>query len=240
MKNKSFMLKYEIKGNDIQIAEVDLAPGQTVMAEAGTMLYMEAGITFEVKSHENEEAPFFEKVIAAGSRLLTGESLFFTHFKNEGTTRAKVAFTTSYPGTLVPLDLPQLTNNSVILQRDSFVCAAPNTKVSVYLNPNLRAGLLGGEGFILQKVTGQDTAIVHAAGSVIEKTLYNETLRVEPGSVVAFEESIKFDVESTGGLSSMVFGGEGLFLATLNGEGKVWLQSMPVRKLLYRLSAQSR
>lgn len=230
------MLKFEIKGNDIQIVELDLAPGQSVMAEAGTMLYVEEGITFEVQAHEDKDAPFFEKVLSAGSRFMTGESLFFTHFTNNNSTRAKVAFTTSYPGTLVPVELSQAVNQTLILQRDSFVCADPDTKVALHLNPNLRAGLFGGEGFFLQRLRGTGTAIVHAAGSVIEKTLYHETLRVEPGSIVAFEESISFDVDTTGSLRSMLFSGEGAFLATLSGEGRVWLQSMPVGKLLHRLT----
>ena len=230
------MLKFEIIGNDIQIIEVDLAPGEVVMAEAGMMLYIESGIEYEVLAHEGDEnAPFLEKVFSAGSRFLTGESLFFTHFKNTNTTRSKVAFTTSYPGTLVPIELEQSPNHSLILQRDSFVCADPSTQVGVHLNRNLSAGFLGGEGFVFQKLRGKGTAIVHAAGSVIEKTLYHDTLRVEPGSVVAFEESIAFDVETAGSLRSMLFGGEGAILATLSGEGRVWLQSMPIRKLLNRL-----
>ncbi|MGF1532637.1 MAG: AIM24 family protein [Bernardetiaceae bacterium] len=232
------MLKFEIKGHDTQIVEVTLSTNESVMAEAGTMLYMEEGIAFETRSYEAPDASFLERVIATGSRFLAGDALFFTHFTNTSAHRSRVAFTTAYPGSLIAIELGQCMHQRLILQKDSLVCAAPDTHVSIHLNPNLRTGLLGGEGFLLQKLQGEGTAILHAAGSVIEKTLYRETLRVEPGSVVAFEGSIELDVENTGNLSSMLWGGEGAFLATLSGEGRVWLQSMPVRKLLSRLSVR--
>src|SRR5690606_27728753 len=179
-----------------------------------------------------------DKLFQAGSRILTGESLFLTHFTNKGSMRSKVAFAAPYPGSIIPIDLRNV-NGSLIVQKDGFLCAAFGTKLSVTLNRKLGAGLLGGEGFILQRVEGDGKMFVHAGGTVIEKQLSGETLRIDTGCIVAYEPSLDFDIETTGSLKTMVFGGEGIFLATMRGTGKVWLQSMPIRKLIRALSPMS-
>ncbi|MBM3177398.1 MAG: TIGR00266 family protein [Bacteroidetes bacterium] len=239
---QSHVIDYQIKGESIQIVEVELDPMETVIAEAGAMLYMEDGILFETKMGDgsNMRQGIFDKLLSAGSRILTGESLFMTHFTNRGNKKSKVAFSAPYPGTIIPLDLAGLSNREIIVQKDGFLCAAFGTKLSIVFNRKIGSGLVGGEGFILQKLQGDGKAFVHAGGTVIERTLNNETLRVDTGCVVAFESHVDFDVESTGSLKSMVFGGEGIFLATLRGTGKVWLQSMPIRKLVQALSPYGR
>jgi uncharacterized protein (TIGR00266 family) len=234
----SHVIDYQIKGESIQIVEVELDPMETVIAEAGAMLFMEEGIQFETKMGDgsNPSQGLFDKLLSAGSRLLTGESLFMTHFSNRGNKKAKVGFSAPYPGTVIPVDLAKSPANELVVQKDGFLCAAFGTKLSIVFNRKIGAGLVGGEGFILQKLQGDGLAFVHAGGTVIERTLNNETLRVDTGCVVAFESQIDFDVETTGSLKSMVFGGEGIFLATLRGSGRVWLQSMPIRKLVQALA----
>lgn len=234
----SHEIDYQIKGESIQIVEVELDPMETVIAEAGAMLFMEEGITFETKMGDgsNPNQGLFDKILSAGSRLITGESLFMTHFSNNGNKKAKVGFSAPYPGTIIPVDLSKSPGNELIVQKDGFLCAAYGTKLSITFNRKLGSGLVGGEGFILQKLQGDGKAFVHAGGVLIEKTLNNETLRVDTGCVVAFESQIDFDVQRAGSLRSMIFGGEGIFLATLRGTGKVWLQSMPIRKLVQALS----
>lgn len=236
--SRSHVIDYQIKGESIQIVEVELDPMETVIAEAGAMLFMEDGITFEAKMGDGSNANqgLFDKLLSAGSRILTGESLFMTHFTNRGNRKAKVGFSAPYPGTVIPIDLAASPNNELIVQKDGFLCAAFGTKVSITFNKKIGSGLVGGEGFILQKLQGDGKAFVHAGGVVIERTLNNETLRVDTGCVVAFESHIDFDVQTSGGLRSMIFGGEGIFLATLRGTGKVWLQSMPIRKLIQALA----
>jgi uncharacterized protein (TIGR00266 family) len=233
----SHEIDYKIFGDDIQFVEIELDPGETVIAEAGTMVYMEQGITFEVKMGDGStpNQGLMGKLLQAGSRILTGESLFITHFTNNGYGKSRVAFAAPYPGTIIPVDLREL-RNTLIVQKDGFLCAAFGTKLSITLNKRIGAGLLGGEGFILQKLEGDGKAFIHAGGTVIERQLNNETLRIDTGCVVAFEPSLDFDIEATGSLKSMVFGGEGLFLATMRGTGKVWLQSMPIRKLVRALA----
>lgn len=234
----SHVIDYQIKGESIQIVEVELDPQETVIAEAGAMLFMEEGIQFEAKMGDGSVANqgLFDKLLSAGSRVLTGESLFMTHFTNRGSKKAKVGFSAPYPGTVIPIDLATSRNNELIVQKDGFLCAAFGTKLTIVFNRKIGAGLVGGEGFILQKLQGDGKAFVHAGGTVIERTLNNETLRVDTGCVVAFESQVDFDVETSGSLRSMVFGGEGIFLATLKGTGKIWLQSMPIRKLVQALS----
>jgi uncharacterized protein (TIGR00266 family) len=234
----SHEIDYQIKGESIQIVEIELDPNETVIAEAGAMLFMDQGIQFETKMGDGSSASqgLFDKLLSAGSRVLTGESLFMTHFTNRGNRKARVGFSAPYPGTIIPIDLAQSRNNELIVQKDGFLCAALGTKLSIIFNRKIGAGLVGGEGFILEKLQGDGKAFVHAGGTVIERTLDNETLRVDTGCVVAFESQIDFDVETTGSLRSMIFGGEGIFLATLRGSGKVWLQSMPIRKLVQALS----
>lgn len=241
---KSHEIDYKIKGHDIQYVEIELDPNETVIAEAGAMLYMKAGIDFQTKMGDGSEPDkgLFGKLLSAAARKISGESIFITHFTHRGTGKSHVAFAAPYPGTIVPIDLLAL-GGSIIVQRDAFLCAALGTKISLYLNRKLGAGLFGGEGFILQKLQGDGKAFVHAGGTVIEHELRGETLRVDTGCVVGFQESIDFDVQQAGNLKSMIFGGEGLFVATLRGTGKVWLQSMPISKLINQLapfSANSR
>lgn len=233
----SHEIDYKIIGDDIQLVEVELDPQETVIAEAGAMLYMEEGIAFETKLGDGSTAGqnLMNKLFSAGSRLLTGESIFMTHFTNQGLSKRKVSFAAPYPGKIVPIDLKEI-GGRLIVQKDGFLCAALGTKVSIHLNRRLGAGLIGGEGFILQKLEGDGKTFIHAGGTVIEKTLNNETLRIDTGCIVAYEPQIDFNIETSGSLKSMVFGGEGLFVATLQGNGKVWLQSMPIRKLIQRLS----
>ena len=237
----SHEVDYKIIGEDIQFVEIELDPGETVIAEAGTMVYMEQGITYDVKMGDGSSPNrgLMDTLLSAGSRLITGESLFITHFTNNGNSKSRVAFAAPYPGTIIPVDLRQI-RNSLIVQKDGFLCAAFGTKLTVTLNRKIGSGLLGGEGFILQKLEGDGKAFIHAGGTVIERNLTNQTLRIDTGCVVAYEPQLDFDVETTGSLKSMVFGGEGLFLATIRGTGKVWLQSMPIRKLIRALSPVSR
>jgi uncharacterized protein (TIGR00266 family) len=235
---RSHEIDYKIIGEDIQIVEIELDPNETVIAEAGAMLFMEDGITFETKMGDGSQPNqgFMGKLMQAGSRLLTGESLFMTHFTNRGAGKRKVAFSAPYPGTVMPINLGQIQANTLIVQRDAFLCAALGTQLNVHFNQKLGSGFFGGEGFILQRIQGDGMAFVHAGGVVIQRDLTNETLRVDTGCVVAFEPNIQFSIERAGNLRSMIFGGEGIFLATLRGTGRVWIQSMPISKLVERLS----
>lgn len=237
----SHEIDYKIIGEDIQIVEIELDPNETVIAEAGSMLYMEDGIQFETKMGDGSQPDqgFLGKLLQAGSRVITGESLFMTHFTNRGVGKRKVTFAAPYPGTVMPINLGTTYGNTIIVQKDSFLCAARGTQLNVQFNQRLGSGFFGGEGFILQKVQGDGMAFIHAGGVVIERTLNNEMLRVDTGCVVGFEPSISFDIQRSGGLKSMIFGGEGIFLATLRGSGKVWIQSMPISKLVQRLSTNS-
>ena len=233
----SHEIDYKIFGDDIQFVEVELDPGETVIAEAGAMVYMDQGITYEARMGDGTEPNqgMMGKLLQAGSRVIAGESVFLTHFTNHGNGKSKVAFSAPYPGTIIPVDLSQV-RNTLIVQKDGFLCAAYGTKLSITLNRKIGSGLLGGEGFILEKLEGDGKAFIHAGGTVIERQLNNETLRIDTGCVVAFEPTLDFDIETTGSLKTMVFGGEGLFLATMKGTGKVWLQSMPIRKLIRALA----
>lgn len=232
-------IDYRIIGESIQIVEVELDPNETVIAEAGAMLYMEEGIDFQTRLGDGSDpgGGFFGKLKQVGSRLLTGESLFMTHFTHRGIGKKRVAFSAPYPGTVLPIDLSTVAGNQLITQRDAFLCAAMGTNISIHFNRRLGAGFFGGEGFILAKLRGDGMAFIHAGGTIIERHLMNETLRVDTGCIVAFEPTIDFDIQRAGGLRSMVFGGEGLFLATLRGTGRVWLQSMPISKLVQALGA---
>lgn len=234
---QSHEIDYKIIGHDVQLVEIELDPTETVIAEAGAMLYMEDGIEYTTRMGDgsNPRAGFFDKVLSAGSRLITGESLFITHFTNRGWGKKHVAFSAPYPGTIIPMELAKM-GGSVIVQKDAFLCAALGTKISITFNRKIGTGFFGGEGFILQKLQGDGKAFIHAGGTVIERQLNNETLRVDTGCIVGFEPSVEYNIEQAGGLRSMVFGGEGLFLATLHGTGKIWLQSMPIRKLIAQLS----
>ncbi|MEC7602467.1 MAG: TIGR00266 family protein [Planctomycetota bacterium] len=232
----SHEVDYEVFGDDMQIVEVELDPGETVIAEAGAMNYMEEGITFEAKMGDGSEPQqgFMQKMISAAGRSLTGESIFMTHFTNEGFGKRRVAFAAPYPGKIIPLDLAEI-GGSMTCQKDAFLCAALGTKVSIAFQKRLGAGFFGGEGFILQKLVGDGKAFVHAGGTVIKKELRGETLRVDTGCLVAFTEGIEYNIERAGSLKSMFFGGEGLFLATLQGHGTVLLQSLPFSRLADRV-----
>ena len=234
----SHEIDYKIIGEDIQLVEIELDPNETVIAEAGSMCYVEDGITFETRMGDGSSGDnsVMGKLLQAGSRLLTGESLFMTHFTNRGIGKRKVAFAAPYPGTIIPINLANLPGNTLIAQKDSFLCAALGTKVSITFNQKIGAGFFGGEGFILEKLQGDGLAFVHAGGTIIEKQLNNETLRIDTGCVVAFEQTLSYDIQRAGSLKSMIFGGEGIFLATMRGTGKVWIQSMPISKLIRAVS----
>ncbi|WP_341226093.1 TIGR00266 family protein [uncultured Arcticibacterium sp.] len=235
---RSHEIDYEILGEDIQVVEIELDPSETVIAEAGSMLFMEDGIQFETKMGDGSNAneSVLGKLFKAGSRVLMGESLFMTHFTNRGHGKKKVAFAAPYPGTIKPVDLSEIKGNTLIVQKDAFLCAAMGTQISIHFNKRFGAGLFGGEGFILERIQGDGLAFIHSGGVVMERTLNNETLRIDTGCIVGYEPQLNFDIQRAGGLKSMVFGGEGMFLATLSGTGKVWIQSLPISKLIRRLS----
>ena len=209
---------------------------ETVIAEAGTMMYMDSQIGFDTKMGDGSEPnqSLMGKLLSAGTRVLTGESLFVTHFTNRGGSRQRVAFAAPYPGKIIPVELGHL-GGSLIVQKDGFLCAAKGTKISITLNRRIGSGLVGGEGFILQKLEGDGKAFMHAGGTVIERRLNNESLKIDTGCVVAFTPGIDFNIETSGNLRSMIVGGEGIFLATLSGTGTVWLQSLPIGKLIQSL-----
>ncbi len=233
---RSHELDYELIGEDIQMVEVELDPGETVVAEAGALNYMDDGIVFEAKMGDGSRAGqgVLGTLMGAGKRLITGESLFMTHFTNSGTGKKRVAFAAPYPGRIIPLDLQKI-GGELFCQKDSFLCAALGTEIGIAFTKRFGAGLFGGEGFILQRLRGDGLAFVHAGGMVVEKVLQGETLRVDTGCIVAFTSGIDYDITRAGGLKSMFFGGEGLFLATLRGTGTVYLQSLPFSRLADRI-----
>ena len=227
---------YEILGHDMQIVEVELDPGETVIAEAGAMNYMENGITFEAKMGDgsNTNEGFLGKMLSTGKRVLTQESIFMTHFINEGQGKRRVAFAAPYPGKIIPVDMSKV-GGKLLCQKDAFLAAALGTKLGIAFNKKLGTGFFGGEGFILQNIHGDGMVFVHACGTVIKKELNNETLRVDTGCLVAFTQGVEYNIEMVGGLKSMFFGGEGLFLATLSGTGTVLLQSLPFSRMADRI-----
>ena len=232
---------YRIIGDDMQLVEVELDPGETVVAEAGAMTYMEDGISFEARMGDGSEPDqgLFGKLLGAGKRALTGESVFMTHFTNQSRGKKHVAFAAPYPGKIVPLDLSIIGGGGILCQKDSFLCAAYGTRLGIAFQRRLGTGFFGGEGFILQHLQGDGMTFVHACGTIIEKQLQGETLRVDTGCLVAFEPTIDYNIERAGNLKSMFFGGEGLFLATLRGTGRVWLQSLPFSRLADRILAHA-
>ncbi|TAE73239.1 MAG: TIGR00266 family protein [Verrucomicrobia bacterium] len=234
---RSHEIDYEIIGESIQMVEIELDPGEAVIAEGGAMNYMEDGIVFETKMGDgsNPDSGLMGKLMAVGKRALTGESIFMTHFTNRGAGKKRVTFAAPYPGTVVPVDLAQQ-GGELLCQKDAFLCAALGTQVGIAFNRKLGAGLFGGEGFILQRLQGDGMAFVHAGGTVVRKELKGERLFVDTGCLVAFTRGIDYDIQRAGNLKSMIFGGEGLFLATLQGHGTVWLQSMPFARLAQRIT----
>ena len=233
-------IDYRIIGSELQLVEIELDPGETVVAEAGAMTYMEEGIRFDTRMGDGSAAEegIMGKLFSAGKRMFTGESLFTTHFSNEGSGKAHVGFSAPYPGNIVPLNMAEL-GERVVCQKDAFLCAALGTRIDITLNRKLGAGLFGGEGFILQKLEGDGMAFIQAGGTVITKRLQGQTLRVDTGCLVGFSGEIEYDIARAGGLKSMVFGGEGLFLATLSGHGTVWLQSLPFSRMADRILANA-
>ncbi len=233
---QSHQIDYKILGNSMQMVEIELDPGETVIAEAGAMNYMEQDIRFETKMGDGSEPNqgLMGKLLGVGKRMLTGESIFMTHFTNEGRGKSQVTFASPFPGSIIPLDLAKL-GGEIICQKDAFLCAAKGTKVDIAFNRKLGAGFFGGEGFILERLKGDGMAFVHAGGTVIERELRGETLRLDTGCLVAMTAGIDFDIEMSRGLKSMFFGGEGLFLATVRGHGKVWIQSLPFSRLADRI-----
>ncbi|MEN6349795.1 MAG: TIGR00266 family protein [Syntrophomonas sp.] len=225
------VIDYQIFGGDMQIVEIELDPGEGIRAEAGAMMYMEQGITMQTGTGGGLFKGF--------KRMITGESFFITTFLNNGNMKQRVAFGAPYPGKVVTLDLGKL-GGSFICQKDSFLCAARGIEVEVAFTKRIGAGLFGGEGFILQRLEGDGMAFVHAGGTIIEKNLgHGETLRVDTGCLAAFAPSVDYDIEFIGGFKNALFGGEGLFLATLRGPGKVYLQSLPLSRLADRITAAS-
>ncbi|MBK6543943.1 MAG: TIGR00266 family protein [Saprospiraceae bacterium] len=230
-------IDYRIFGEEMQYVEVELDPGETAIAEAGSFLMMEDGIRMATIFGDGtqQETGFMGKVFSAGKRLLTGESLFMTTFTNEGGGKARVSFASPYAGKIIPLDL-SLLDGKVIAQKDSFLCAAMGVSIGIELQRKLGTGIFGGEGFIMQKLEGDGMAFVHAGGFVKELNLgVGETLRIDTGCVVAYTNRVDFDIEFIKGIKNMVFGGEGLFYAVLRGPGKVWIQSLPISRLAARI-----
>ncbi len=229
---KSHEIDLEVIGQGVQIGEITLDPGETVIAEAGAMVYMEEGIEFQAVMGDGSKPDqgFMDKLFSAGKRMLTGESLFLSHFTNVGSGRKVVAFAGNIPGSIVGINLDKI-GGGITCQRDAFLCAAKGTEITVTFTKKLGAGFFGGEGFILQRINGDGKLVVMAGGKVIKKQLDNETLRVDTGCLVAFTDGISYDIAPAGNAGSMLFGGEGLFLTTLRGTGTVLLQSSPASKM---------
>ncbi len=238
---KCHEVDYDIIGDDMQMVQVELDPGETVIAEAGAMTYMEEGINFEAKMGDGSEPDqgLFGKLMGAGKRVLTGESFFMTHFSNQGRGKQHGAFAAPYPGKIIPLDLATINGGEILCQKDAFLCAAYGTEIGIAFQRKLGAGFFGGEGFILQRMRGDGLTFMHACGTIVERQLQGETLRVDTGCLVAFEPGVEYNIERAGNLKSMFFGGEGLFLATLRGTGRVWLQSLPFSRLADRIIAHA-
>ena len=233
------VIDYEIVGNEMQFVEIELDPGEAAIGEAGAMMMMHNDIQMDTifgdGSAQQQQGGLLGKLLGAGKRLVTGESLFTTIFHNEGRAKSRVAFAAPYPGKIVPIDLSEV-GGTLICQKDSFLCAARGVSLGIAFNRKLGAGLFGGEGFIMQKLEGDGMAFIHAGGTLVVKDLApGEVLRVDTGCVVAFLPSVDFDIQYVGKLKSALFGGEGVFFATLRGPGRVWLQSLPLSRLANRI-----
>ncbi len=229
-------IDYKIYGDDMQIVSIELDPGETVIAEAGTMNWMDQEVNFEAKLGDGSkpDTGIFGKLLDVGKRVLTGESIFLTHFTNIGQGKKEVSFAAPYPGKIIPLDLAAI-GGEILCQKDAFLCAAKGTEVSIAFNKRLGSGFFGGEGFILQKLRGDGLVFLHAGGTVIERELHNQTLLIDTGCIVGFTPGLDYSIQRAGNLKSMFFGGEGLFLATVRGTGKVYLQSLPFSRLADRI-----
>jgi uncharacterized protein (TIGR00266 family) len=232
-------IDYEILGDDMQFVKIELDPQEAVVAEAGAMMYIEDGIQLQTifGDGSQQQGGFMNALLGAGKRLLTGESLFMTVFQNGGSQKRKVAFAAPYPGKIQALNLDQL-GGELICQKDSFLCAAKGVSIGIAFNKRFGVGLFGGEGFIMERLTGDGWAFINAGGTLEEKQLAaGEMLRVDTGCLVALQPSVTFDIEMVGGVKTALFGGEGLFFATLRGPGHVWLQSLPFSRLASRIYA---
>jgi uncharacterized protein (TIGR00266 family) len=237
--NSMHEIDYRIHGDDMQFVEIALDPGEATVAEAGGMMYMDDGIVMETVFGDGsaQNSGLMGALLGAGKRLLTGESLFMTVFQNQAATRRSVAFGAPYPGKIIPLHLRDL-GGELITQKDSFLCAAKGVSIGIAFQKRLGTGLFGGEGFIMQRLTGDGLAFVHAGGTLHERTLGpGETLRVDTGCIVGFQPTIDYDIQFVGGIKTALFGGEGLFFATLRGPGRIWLQSLPFSRLAGRIVA---
>ena len=237
------VIDYKIFGSEMQFVEIELDPGEATVAEAGGMMYMEDGVEMETVFGDGsqQKSGAMSALMGAGKRLLTGESLFMTIFVNQGQGKKKVAFASPYPGKIIPLDLKEL-GGQIICQKDAFLCAAKGVSVGIAFQKKLGVGLFGGEGFIMQKLEGDGYAFVHAGGTLTKRDLApGEMIRVDTGCIVALQPSVSYDIEYVGKVKSALFGGEGLFFATLRGPGRIWLQSLPFSRLANRIySATSR
>src|SRR5438552_5860257 len=230
---------YEVLGDDLQFVKIELDPGEAVVGEAGAMMYLEDGIQMQTLFGDGsqQQGGLVGALMSAGKRLLVGESLFMTVFQNQGQGKKKAAFAAPYPGKIVPMNLSQL-GGEILAQKDSFLCAAKGVSLGIAFTKRFGAGLFGGEGFILERLTGDGWCFLHAGGMHEERTLAaGEMLRVDTGCIVAMQPSVDYDIQMVGGLKSALFGGEGLFFATLRGPGKVWLQSLPFSRLASRIYA---
>jgi len=236
---KADEIDYQIHGEEMQYVEITLDPNEMVIAEAGGMMYMSDGIKMETVFGDpsKKEQGFFGKLASAGKRMLTGESLFMTTFSAQGSRRETIGFAAPYPGKILAMHLDQL-GGELICQKDSFLCAARGVEVGIAFQKRIGVGLFGGEGFIMQSLKGDGIAMVHAGGTIMKRTLQpGETLRVDTGCLVALQPSVDYDIQFVGGFKNTLFGGEGLFFATLTGPGEVWLQSLPFSRLAGRIYA---
>jgi uncharacterized protein (TIGR00266 family) len=232
-------IDYKISGEEMQCVEIELDPQETVIAEAGSFMMMDDGIQMETIFGDGSRAGggLMDKLFSAGKRLLTGESLFMTAFTNSNYGKKRVTFASPYPGKIIPLDLSTF-SGKIICQKDSFLCAAKGVAVGIEFQKKLGVGLFGGEGFIMQKLEGDGMAFVHAGGYILERQLSaGELLKVDTGCIVAFTSDVQYDIQFVGGIKNTLFGGEGLFFATLRGPGKVWIQSLPISRLAGRILA---
>ncbi|MDF2190742.1 TIGR00266 family protein [Paraflavitalea sp. CAU 1676] len=232
-------IDYRIYGEEMQYVEVELDPNETAIAESGAFMMMDDGIQMQTLFGDGSQPQqgLLGKLMSAGKRILTGESLFMTAFTNVGHGKRRVSFASPYPGKIIPLDL-SLLEGKIVAQKDSFLCAAKGVSIGIELQRKLGTGLFGGEGFIMQKLEGDGMAFVHAGGHVFERTLQpGETLKIDTGCIVAYTRHIDYDIQFVGGIKNTLFGGEGLFFATLRGPGKVWLQTLPISRLAGRILA---
>jgi uncharacterized protein (TIGR00266 family) len=235
---KMHEVDYKVLGDDLQLVEIALDPGEAVVAEAGAMMYLEDGIQMTtIFGDGSQRGDFMDKLVGAGKRLLTGESLFMTVFQNQAPSVKKAAFAAPYPGKIQAMHLAEL-GGELIAQKDSFLVAAKGVTIGIAFQKRFGAGLFGGEGFIMQRLQGDGWAFVHAGGTLLERDLAaGETLRVDTGCLVAIQPTVTYDIQFVGGLKSALFGGEGLFFATLRGPGRIWLQSLPFSRLAGRIYA---